>query len=164
MTDECQELKNIKYQTMLLNGNNSKIDSNKQNTANLEDFLEKENASNKKQTWSKLGRSTKLKKIELFVNEFSEEHKLSIKEKMQLSKYLISCLHKKKLQRVKDVVYDVKNEKIKAIPGLKFNKIKKKFTLRNLDKKKSTLKGLPPKRKNKKNKKNKIDIHLKEDI
>jgi len=159
MTDECQELKNIKYQTMLLNGN-SKIDSNKQNTENLEDFLEKENASNKKQPWSKLGRSTKLKKITLFVNEYSEEHKLSIKEKKLLSAYLILCLLKKKLQRVKDVIYDVKNEKIKTIPGLKFNKIKKKFTLRNLDKKKSTLKGLAPKRK----KKNKIDIHLKEAI
>jgi|TARA_B110000495_G_C23000880_1_gene590673 hypothetical protein len=158
MTDECQELKNIKYQTMLLNGN-SKIDSNKQNTANLEEFLQKENASNKKQPWSKLGRSTKLKKIALFVNEFSEENKIPIKEKLQLSKYLISCLHKKKLQRVKDVIYDVKNEKIKTIPGLKFNKIKKKFTLRNLDKKKSTLKGLPPKKN-----KNKIDIHLKEDV
>jgi hypothetical protein len=161
MTDECQELKNIKYQTMLLNGN-SKIDSTKQNTANLEDFLEKENASNKKQPWSKLGRSTKLKKIELFVNEYSNENKLSIKEKKNLLKYLILCLHKKKLQRVKDVVYDVKNEKIKSVPGLNFNKIKKKFTLRNLDKKKTTLKALVSKNRNKKNKKNKIDIHLKE--
>jgi hypothetical protein len=160
MNDECQELKNIKYQTMLLNGN-SKIDSNKQNTANLEDFLEKEKASNKKQPWSKLTRSVKLKKIEIFVNEYSIKNDLTLIDKAQLLKYLNSCLNKKKLQRVKDVVYDSKDEKITSIPGLKFNKMKKKFTLRNSERKKSTLKGMIPKRKRKKNK---IDIHLKEDI
>ena len=67
MSDECLELKNIKYQTMLLN-NNSKVDSSKQNTANLEEFLEKEKTSNTKKSWSKLGRSTKLIKLINFVN------------------------------------------------------------------------------------------------
>jgi hypothetical protein len=62
-------------------------------------------------------------------------------------------LDRKKLQRVKDVTYDVKTGRIKAIPGLTFNKNKHKFTLRRVDKKKSTLKGLAPKRK-----KDKIDI------
>lgn len=158
MNDDCQALKNIKYQTMLLNGN-SKIDSEKQNTYNLEEFLEKEKIIIKQQPWSKLGRSGKLKKLDVFINSFANENKLNIVEKTKLKKYLIESLNKKKLQRVKDVTYDVKAGRIKAIPGLTFNKIKQKFTLRNLDKKKSTLKGLAPRRK-----KNKIDIHLKEDI
>ena len=158
MNEECQELKNIKYQTMLLNSN-SKIDSSKQNTDNLDEFLEKEKNSNKSKPWSKLGRSTKLKKIAHFVNHFSTENDLNSIEKKQLQTYLNNSLDRKKLQRVKDVIYDVKLGRIKAIPGLTFNKNKQKFTLRRVDKKKSTLKGLAPKRK-----KNKIDIHLKEDV
>lgn len=156
MSDECLELKNIKYQTMLLN-NNSKVDSSKQNTANLEEFLEKEKTSNTKKSWSKLGRSTKLIKLINFVNYFAAENNLNITEKNKLLKYLNEAMDKKKLQRVKDVIYDIKEEKIKSIPGLTFNKSKQKFTLRRVDKKKSTLKGLAPK------KKKKIDIHLKEE-
>ena len=47
----------------------------------------------------------------------------------------------------------LKLEELKLYPGLTFNKSKNKFTLRRVDKKKSTLKGLAPKRK-----KDKIDI------
>ena len=48
MSEECQELKNIKYQTMLLNSN-SKIVSPKKNSENLDDLLQtkKENNKNK---------------------------------------------------------------------------------------------------------------------
>ena len=74
-------------------------------------------------------------------------------EKTQLISYLSKSLDRKKLQRVKDLTYDTKTQKIKSIPGLKFNKAKRKFTIRRVDKKKTTLKGLAPKRK-----KNKIDI------
>ena len=59
------------------------------------------------------------------------------------------------LREVKDVVYDTSKEEIISIPNLKFNKAKQKFTLRNTDKKKSSLKCLAPRKK-----KNKIDIHL----
>jgi len=152
MSEECQELKNIKYQTMLLNSN-SKIVSTKKNTENLDDFLQKEKAQNINKPWSKLGRSTKLKKIEEFVERFAMEKEINDTEKKQLNHYLNTSLDRKKLQRVKDVTYDVKTGRIKAIPGLTFNKNKHKFTLRRVDKKKSTLKGLAPKRK-----KNKIDI------
>ena len=41
MSDVCQELQNIKYQTMLLN-HNSKIYETKPNIDNIEAFLEKE--------------------------------------------------------------------------------------------------------------------------
>ena len=68
MSEECQELKNIKYQTMLLNSN-SKIVSTKKNSENLDDFLQKEKANNKNKPWSKLGRSTKLKKITEFAKK-----------------------------------------------------------------------------------------------
>ena len=152
MSEECQELKNIKYQTMLLN-NNSKIISTKKNSENLDDFLQKEKAQNKSKPWSKLGKSTKIKKINEFVDKFSTEKKLNDNEKKQLASYLNTCLDRKKLQRVKDINYDVKFGRIKSIPGLTYNKNKQKFTLKRVDKKRSTLKGLAPKRK-----KDKIDI------
>jgi len=134
MSEECQELKNIKYQTMLLN-NNSKFVSTKTNSDNLDDFLKKEKAQNKNKPWSKLGRSTKLKKINHFVTHFATEKNLTIPDKKRLHAYLNDSLDRKKLQRVKDVNYDVKTGRIKAIPGLTFNKIKQKFTLRRVDKK-----------------------------
>jgi len=152
MSEECQELKNIKYQTMLLNSN-SKITSSKKNSANLDDFLQKEKAQNKSKPWSKLGRSTKLKKLDEFVKQFAIEKKITDDSKKKLHSYLNTSLDRKKLQRVKDVNYDVKTGRIKAIPGLTYNNKKQKFTLRRVDKKKSTLKGLAPKRK-----KDKIDI------
>ena len=80
MSEECQELKNIKYQTMLLNSN-SKIVSTKKNSENLDDFLQKEKAQNKSKPWSKLGRSTKLKKLDEFVTQFAIEKEITDIEK-----------------------------------------------------------------------------------
>ena len=115
MSEECQELKNIKYQTMLLNSN-SKIVSNKKNSDNLNEILQKETDSNRKKPWSKLGRSTKIQKFKEFVEDYSEEHSLTDNEKAQLVSYLSKSLDRKKLQRVKDLTYDTKTQKIKAIP------------------------------------------------
>ena len=55
MSDVCQELQNIKYQTMLLN-HNSKIYEAKPNIDNIEAFLEKEKEANKTKPWSKLSK------------------------------------------------------------------------------------------------------------
>ena len=54
--------------------------------------------------------------------------------------------HTKKLQRVKDVVYDKTNGSIKEIPALAYTKTNKHFTLKNIDKRISTLKSLAPKK------------------
>ena len=148
--DECLELKNIKYKTMLMNN----IQSSKEpDVTNIESFLEKEKTMNKKQHWSKLSKLTKKNKIMDYCAEYSKKNNLNENEILELKAFLLKSLDRKKLQRVKDVSYDVKTGRIKAIPGLTFNKNKNKFTLRRVDKKKSTLKGLAPKRK-----KDKIDI------
>ena len=70
--EECLELKNIKYQTMLLN-NNTKIYETTPNTSNIERFLEKEQEMNINKPWTKLGNGTKLKKINQYILEFSKE-------------------------------------------------------------------------------------------
>ena len=152
MTDDCIELKNIKYQTMLLN-NNSKIDSEKQDTIDIDKLLETDKKLNKSKPWSKIGKSTKSKKIKLFIKSFSIENKLKPEQIIKLTSYLMISLEKKKLQRTKDVIYNVSTGKITKIPGLIYNKVKNKFSLKRVDKKRSTLKGLAPKSNKKKKKK-----------
>ena len=47
-TEECIELKNIKYKTMLLNGNRKSLNSVINEASNLESLLDEESESNKK--------------------------------------------------------------------------------------------------------------------
>jgi len=150
MSEECMELQNIKYQTMLLNGN-SKVVSTKEDTGNISDFLNMEMEINKDKPWSKLGKHLKIKLLFAYVDSFGDENKCSDNEKTDLKKYLKRSLERKKLTRVKDVTYDSKSGVIKNIPGLTFDKNRRRFTLRKLDKKNSTLKGMTP-MKSKKNK------------
>ena len=147
MTDVCIDLKNIKYQTMLLNSN-AKVDSDKINTPNVADLLNEETTNNKKKPWNKLGQTERRKKVELFIDEYLPKSKQS-----ELKNYLEKCLTNKKLQRTKDVIYDAEKGLIKSIPGLTFDKNKKRFTLKRVDKKNSTLKSLPMKHRKKTQKK-----------
>ena len=55
-------------------------------------------------------------------------------------------MDKKKLSRVKDVIYDKVNGVVKEIPALTYTKANKHFTLKNIDKRISTLKSLAPKK------------------
>ena len=100
MSDVCQELQNIKYQTMLLN-HNSKIYDSKPNIDNIEAFLEKEKEANKTKPWSKLSKASKLKKISEYVIDYSKEKELTEEQSANLKKYLTQCLNRKKLQRQK---------------------------------------------------------------
>jgi len=160
MSDVCQELQNIKYQTMLLN-HNSKIYESTPNTENIEIFLRNEKESNKNKPWSKLSKASKLKKINQYVITYSQEKKLDEEQRKDLKIYLLKCLERKKLQRQKDVIYDIETNIIKSITSLIFNKTTNKFTLKRSDKRTSTLKSMAPKKiKKKRIKKNKIDTNL----
>ena len=149
--DECLELKNIKYQTMLMNKKPSPIKLENDNI-DIESFLRKEKQQTSRKPWSKLEKTIKRRKLAIFAEAYNTKRKEALKQ------YLFQCLERKKLQRTKDVIYDSKSGKIKQIPGLSFNKNTNKYTLRRVDKKVSTLKSLAPKKK----RKTKIDIHLKD--
>ena len=58
------------------------------------------------------------------------------------------CLDRKRLQRVKDVIYDKTTGTIKDIPSLVYNKASKNYTLKNETKRVSTLKSLAQKKNN----------------
>lgn len=150
--DECLELKNIKYKTMLMNN----IQPTKEpQITNIESFLEKEKNINKKQHWSKLSKLSKKNKLLDFCQSYATKNKLSDDETQQLKTFLLKSLDRKKLQRVKDVIYDVETQTIINIPTLTLNKQTNRYTLKNLEKKVSTLKSLAPRKPKHKNKEKK---------
>jgi len=143
---ECQELKNIKYKTMLLNGAPLQETKSSNDLSNLDKFLETEKNNNSNEPWCKLNKTIKTKKLIDFVEIYSKEKNLSADESKSLLAFLKDCLDKKKLARVKDVVYDKDTGTVKEIPALTYVKTTKHFTLKNIDKRVSTLKSLAPKK------------------
>lgn len=117
------------------------------NWSNLEKFLEDEKNINVNDSWCKLNKTVKTRKMADFVQAYKEEHDLTNEEADLLTAFLRDCLDRKKLQRVKDVLYDKETGTIKDIPALVFLKTSKHFTLKNMDTKRvSTLKSLAPKK------------------
>ena len=145
-SDECVELKNIQYKTMLMNGNTLRESKAASDLNNLEKFLETERVQNTSEPWCKLDKTIKTRKLLVFVDEYKDKHSLEPDEISALTTFLKDCLSKKKLSRVKDVIYDKESGIVKDIPNLLYNKQNKKFTLKNTEKRVSTLKSLPSKK------------------
>ena len=99
--------------------------------------------------WNKLDNSNKIQKLHSFAENFGKEKNYSAKEIKLLKVYFKDCiLHKNKLNKSKEVIYDKENNIITSIPGLNYNQHSKSFTIRVNDSKRvSTLKSLAPKRK-----------------
>lgn len=158
----CIELQNIKYKTMLLNGNNNNnnILNNPEvdNINNMDNILCAERELNIKEPWSKLDKTSKILKIKNYVNNIiDKDNNHTENEKSILINYLINSIDKKRLHKVKDVIYNIDTGNIENIPDLIFNETTRRFTLKRNDKRQSTTKGLGPKtRKNIKNDKNKL--------
>ena len=145
-TEECIELKNIKYKTMLLSGTAMPETKSSSDLSNLEKFLEDNKANKQNEPWSKLDKTVKTKKLIQYTEEYAKKNNLTSEETTGLCAFLKDSLDRKKLQRVKDVDYDKTTGEIKDIPALHFNKATNHFTLKNIDKRVSTLKSLPPKK------------------
>jgi hypothetical protein len=150
--EECVELKNIKYKTMLLVGNQIVETTCSSDQSNIDKFLEAEKNTNKNGPWCKLDKTVKIQKIIVFVEEYAKKNNLDNEEETLLLKFLKDCLDRKKMQRVKDVTYDKIEGVIKDIPILSYNKSIRHFTLKNIDKRVSTSKSLSKKTQSVKNK------------
>ena len=148
IVDECQELKNIKYKTMLLNGAPIRETKSSNDISNLEKFLEEEKLNNSNEPWCKLNKTIKTKKLIEYVDVYKKDKNLDESEAKILVAFLKDSLDKKKLCRVKDIIYDKINGTVKEIPALTYTKSNKHFTLKNMDKRVSTLKSLAPKKVN----------------
>lgn len=150
--DQCIELKNIEYQTMLLNKNNSSSQSELRPTNNnnvslkdVNEMLESEQM-HEKMSWSRLTKSNKIKKIYEYIDGLQEKNELSDSDIIDIKAYIKKCFDRKLLSKSKQIIYDKKNEIITDIPALlildKDNKKKKRFTMKLNDTKSSTLKNL----------------------
>jgi hypothetical protein len=154
--DECQELKNIKYKTMLLNGNKNVLSTVINDISNLDLLLEEESELNKKVTWNKLDKSIKMNKINEYIKTLSKKHQLTSVEIKTLKDFLSQNLDKKNLQKNKDVTYIKELGKLENIPSLHFNNSTRKFSLKK-QQLLATTKSLGPTRK-KKSKTNKTTL------
>jgi hypothetical protein len=146
---------------MLLNGNVeiNNIKSSKDDLVNLEKFLEENKTNSENDPWSKLDKTIKTKKLVIFSQKYKDKNNLNDEECELLIEYLKDCLDRKKLHKAKIVNYDKITGEIKDIPLLTFNKPNKHFTLKNCEKRVSTLKSLSVKKNNTKNSKS-INIEL----
>ena len=155
--ETCQELRNIKYKTMLLSSKNKSSNSISSASALCEDMkkldiiLAKETEYNQNDTWNKLDKSNKLSKLTEYCNILQSKHNLSEEEKVATKSYLFACLEKKHLQKAKDISYQ-KDKGIIDIPQLQWNGINRKFTFKRKDGHGTTAKSLGPKRVPAKNK------------
>ena len=135
MTD-YNKMQYLKQQNLVVKESNNEI--------NIDDFLLKEKNTNKNTTWSKLGKIHKVKKLNNYVDtELKEQYNLNSAELSEVKGYLKVRLERKKLSNSKEIIYDKDKQNILDIPGLTFNTQTRKFTLKNNDKKPSSIKNLP---------------------
>lgn len=143
--DNCQELKNIAYKTMLLNGTdiNPKYDNHSNDELKISNFLDNESNANKKESWSKLDKTQKVKHLHAYAIYLQKIDNLSDNEVEKLQIYLLRCLDRKSLIKTREVIYDKDKNKIMKIPYLIFNNETRTYLLKKDDKHVSTAKSLP---------------------
>ena len=107
MSDDCHELKNIKYQTMLLNSNMNIVPKKEESDINMESFMEQDKLKKKKKTWSKLDNGHKLNRIKQYGMVVKEEYNLSDNDTKKLQKLLINACNDNKLNKSADIMYNV---------------------------------------------------------
>lgn len=138
--------------------NVTESDNNKKKPT-IEEILEQESNRNNKETWAKLDKTTKIQKLANYSTFIGNEKQLGASDIQELSKYLADALERKRLLSVKEVIYDNEIGEIVKIPCLSFtSNATKKYTLKRVEKRASTLKALGPgKSKRKSDKSDKID-------
>jgi hypothetical protein len=142
--EECVELKNIKYKTMLQHHSSRAVPYREQVT-DLDEILKKDKAVTQNLPWNKLEKRVKKAKLIAYAGIYCETNHISDEGGETLKKYLGDMLDKKHLQRAKEVAYNKSTGLINNIPNLSFNKNTKKFAIKNTDKKISPMASLAPK-------------------
>ena len=123
--EECFELKNINYKTMLLSGVPIQETKSANDLSNLEKFLENEKNNNINDPWCKLNKTVKIQKLTEYAKIYKLDNNLDNEESELLISFFKDCLDRKKFQRVKDVIYDKTTGLIKEIPALSYIKTTK---------------------------------------
>lgn len=144
-SDSCQELKNLAYKTMLLNGNDIlQKNDNISNDTKINSFLVDESNANKAETWTKLNKTQKLLRLNNYVETILKtKYNLSSDEVNHTKNYLQKSIERKNLSKAKEIVYNKEENVIINIPFFIFNEDTRIFILKKDDKHISTVKCLP---------------------
>jgi hypothetical protein len=138
-----------------MNYNNIYEDKVSLSMKQIDSILDNERQINNKSSWNKLDKSTKINKLKLFSDNYNCDD--SDREKLFIT--LCNALEQNKLQKIKEVIYDIDKEIIITIPTLMY--INNKFIIKN-EKRVSASKSLPIKNKLHNTKKNKYKIDNKD--
>ena len=123
---------------IVINGNETAV-----SLPNIESVLNMESAKYKKEPWCRLDKTTKINKINIYVNTIlKKKHSLTDNEVKNVVSYLTNCLDKVKLQKVREVDYKKDQGLITNIPALFFEKTTRKFTLKRCEKRVNTVRSL----------------------
>lgn len=128
---ECKEYNSLKYRTMIMTGKD--IDQKLEHESSqqeLDKFLQKEQTANEKQPWSKLSKTERLKKIDVFIgSNISKQYSLDDSEIDDLNGFVNKLLERKKLLKTSELSYNEETGMIEEIPALLFNSKTRRFTL-----------------------------------
>lgn len=129
----------------IYNQHKSECDKNIMSVSKIDNILENEKQKNKKDSWNKLDKTQKMKKLQVFAVRYCDENTSDLYDVEMLMLFFKKSLENNKLQKKKDLIYDKEKNEILNIPSLIFDS--GNFHIRNLDNKRiSTLKSLTPKR------------------
>lgn len=136
-------IKNIQYRNILHNTSGGTSARATVSEETLDAFLTAniDAATTSKLPWNKLNKTTQLKKLVDFAENVAKQKNYGADEKQNLVDFFKKCLDNKRLQRIKDVKYDVETGTVIDIPILLYNKSTRHFTLKNTDKINTTIKS-----------------------
>jgi hypothetical protein len=122
----------------------SKEDESNNFTKSIEDETERISKQTPTPTWNKLTKINKKNRLYQYAEKYAVENNYNANDLKMLKMFFLKTLDKGKLNKIKEINYNVETQEIVSIPGLFFNQTTKNFTLRNMDPKHvSTLKSLP---------------------
>jgi hypothetical protein len=132
--DECLELKNIKYKTMLLSGAPLQETKSSNDLSNLDKFLENEKNNSKHEPWCKLDKTIKTKKMFEYVETYTKEKNLNEEETKLLYPTALYSVARNQLMGVKK-----NNIELDLDMSVIEKRINKEFSNKKLDEKEKTI-------------------------
>jgi hypothetical protein len=112
------------------------------NIESIDKYLEDEKNANAIEPWSKLDKTTKIRKLIAFAEEYKTLNGLTEEQHSNLVSFFRDCLDKKRLHKVKDVIYNKDTGEVTDVPGLTLNPTTHNYSLKVVEKQRvSTLKG-----------------------
>lgn len=166
---QCNELKNIQYKSMLLSKKSTtpELISKTNNNIDIDKFLDEEKKTRSNENWNKMDKTFKIKKLNQYAEKFCLKNNCPENCIKNLKLLLKNHLDKKRLLSNKEVEYNKEEQEIINIPSLNYKN--KRFTIERSEKRVSTIKSLAPSKKtvkavNKKSRKVSPKIKIKDDL